>query len=413
MLLLWLQATLSFGQINPDQVHAIDTTQTLEASFAFIGNEIGNTRVVALGEQTHTPDASFKVRAKLIEYLIEYKGFEVVLFEAGMFDLHVANKLATQTQAVDSLKKGLYSFWGKAPQHKRLFEYLGATINNGHKALTFAGFDCKLTSAYSRKDGQYLQALTRELKAINTPDVAEASATYLAIWAKIDADMKRGGLKSVAYKMKDKEKQRFLELSKQFQEVLTKTGNTYWAQIIRMVDESVVLYADFSMGKALTNKQFMLALNNKRDSLMAQNLDYLLHEVYKDKKVILFGATYHFARNVSLMQPKKVMGLDLSKSVTSGQILHNAGKEKIFVIGFTAPEPLKCNSKSLDTGSKLNCIQNTLGYNIAYFPLHQWNLQTAPADVQPIIKIVHPNSQTRHPDWNAVLDAVVLIQNTQ
>ena len=146
---------------------------------------------------------------------------------------------------------------------------------------------------------------------------------------------------------------------------------------------------------------------------MAENLDYLLNHVYKEKKVILIGATYHFARNVSQMQPGKVSGLDLSKSVTIGEIMSESTREEIFVVGFTAPSRKNCKAKGNGKHQTLPCTRQGLGYDIAYFPLRQWPLSEPDLDKQLVVPILHPKSETRHPDWNGVLDAVVFINKPQ
>lgn len=405
--ILSLSCTIGFGQIKKEEIQVIDTTKSLEDAFAFFSDEIADYRVVALGEQTHTPDASFAIRAKLMEYLVEHHDFEVVLFEAGMFDLTVANDLVKETSSIDSLKGSLYGFWSKPTEHKGMFNYFQSVIDR-KLPLRFGGFDCKLTSPYGRSQGRYTQKLTQVLQEAKANTSTSEYELYLKIWESIEADMQEGGLKSFSYKMEPEEKEEFLQLSRFFEEKLRSSGNDYWAQMMHTVDESVALYSDFRLLKAIFNKNSMLELNNRRDVLMAENLDYLLYEVYPDKKVLLIGATYHFVRNVSKISPSKV-GLDLSRSITMGEIAHETGRDEFFVVGFTAPKTTKCKAKSENPNASLYCMQNDLGYEMAYFPLHKWNLAEADEDKQQVIEILHPKKPTQHPNWNHVLDAVVLI----
>eukprot|EP01136_Pigoraptor_vietnamica_P022309 Opistho-1_new@73276 len=50
-----------------------------------IGNAIGNRRIVVLGEQDHGDAASMQAKAKLVQYLHEQKGFNVLLWEGDFF----------------------------------------------------------------------------------------------------------------------------------------------------------------------------------------------------------------------------------------------------------------------------------------------------------------------------------------
>ena len=73
--------------------------------------EIGDKRIVFLGEATHEDGATFEVRTKIVEFLMEEKDFDVVLFEAGMFDLMQANIEFQKTGKSGSIKKALWGFW--------------------------------------------------------------------------------------------------------------------------------------------------------------------------------------------------------------------------------------------------------------------------------------------------------------
>jgi len=139
------QISLSKEWINTN-VHNIEKEENIQA-WAFLKEEIKDRRIVAIGEQMHQDGESFRLRGQMIEYLMEEMGFEVILFEAGMYDVQEANSIARQEQSIDSLKKGLYSFWSRAEQHEQLFNYLQNRLDN-RENVSFDGFDCKFTSSY-------------------------------------------------------------------------------------------------------------------------------------------------------------------------------------------------------------------------------------------------------------------------
>jgi erythromycin esterase-like protein len=402
------ETTKNSTTINPTQIQGIDTTKPLKESFAFMADEIGDARVVALGEQTHSPDVSFEIRAKLIEYLIENQGFEVVLFEAGMFDLHVASKNLKKTKDIADLQNALYSFWGKTEYHNQLFNYLQNKLT-ADQSIEFAGFDCKLTSRPVATTNIYTEMLREALKAANIDSTLSEYKRYIDIWQKIEENRKKGGLHSIVYPMTAAEKDEFLALSTFFQQKLKAAGNTLWSRMLHGIDQSIAMYSDFTMEKAQSDPALLLRINNKRDQLMANHLEYLLTEVYKNKKIILIGANYHFVRNVAKITPSNVAGLDFAQSITMGQLVQKTINENIFTIGFMAPEKYNCNTDE----NALGCLQQQAGYSVAYHPLHKWNLNEEDATQQQIIKLFMPQSPSKHPNWNEVIDAVVFINKAE
>jgi hypothetical protein len=107
--------------------------------------------------------------------------------------------------------------------------------------------------------------------------------------------MKKGGIGSLSFKMNKREQSDFLEQSVFIQQWLRDKGQFEWAQIVNSIDEGIVLCTDFSIVRALFSKEWFLQINNGRDRLMAENLEFLLAAKNANKKVLLVGATYHFA----------------------------------------------------------------------------------------------------------------------
>lgn len=406
------------GQWVSENVHSIKLNTDELKDLEFLKNEVGNKRIVAIGEQTHNDGATFQLRGKMIEYLIEEMGFEVILFEAGMFDLHYANESVKRSMQIDSLRNGILWFWKNANQHDHLFAYLQQQLQKG-KELEFGGFDCKLTSSYGRKNGHYANMLKALVKTLDSQFFSSADfVSYLHVWDRIDADMKKGGLGSFSFKMNAREQADFLKQSQFIQQWLFNKGQLEWAQMVNTIDKGIVLYADFSIGKALFNKEWLLNLNNGRDSLMAENLQYQLATKYANKKVILFGATYHFARNIQTITPSKVRGLQLDKSVTTGGILHPMFHNEIYTIGFTAHEGTygyvkkggKGKSVKKASSKSLSYQLVNQKYDAAFVPLKNISANSQYWSNGAIIRFLDYKTDTAAPDWSAVMDAVVYIK---
>ena len=72
--------TVQIKTIEPDSIDFSD----LEA----FGNSIGDSKIVMLGEQDHGDAPTFLAKTRLIKYLHEKKGFNVLAFESDFFGLN-------------------------------------------------------------------------------------------------------------------------------------------------------------------------------------------------------------------------------------------------------------------------------------------------------------------------------------
>ncbi len=398
----WVSEYVKPINANPDDL----------SDLSFLKEVLGDKRIVAIGEQTHFDGATFEHRSRIIEYLIKELGFEVVLFEAGIFDIHYGNQQARKHKQIDSLRNKLFRFWNNADQHEHLFAFLQQQLATGSQ-LRFGGFDCNLTSQFGRFKGNFSGYLRKQVAQLDasylTKDVFQA---YAAHWAKIEAHMQEGGRGS---SMSSKEADAFLVLSQDIQKWLIKKGEPHWAQMVKSVDQGVVLYT----GLDVNNHEMLIKANNQRDVLMADNLEYLLTKKYAGKKVILFGATYHFARNIQNIVPNLIQGIiPMSKSITMGELLDSGLQKEIYTIGFTALEGTYGYVAKGEEGQKVTAAHEKSlssqlakhGYNAAFVPLEEIHKDSDYWLNGAVIRFISYDEHTSSPDWSKVMDAVIYIK---
>ena len=136
-----------------------------------------------------------------------------------------------------------------------MFTFLQQQIHEG-KELEFGGFDCKFTSSYGRKGNNYSRQLIEQIKTVDPQFVkSNEFISYLHFWNKIEQDMKKGGIRSLSFKMNEREQSDFSKQSQFILHWLYNKGQLEWAQIVNAVDKGILLYTDFSIGKVLFNKQ--------------------------------------------------------------------------------------------------------------------------------------------------------------
>lgn len=81
--------------------------------------------------------------------------------------------------------------------------------------------------------GKYFASIREQLELANIDSQSSKFQSYQKIWSNIEADMAKGGIKSISYKMKKKERGEFRALSQYFHNQLLTHKNHYWAQILK------------------------------------------------------------------------------------------------------------------------------------------------------------------------------------
>lgn len=112
------------------------------SDLAPLASMIGSARIVALGEESHGDGTAFRTKARLVRYLHEKHGFNVLAFETTMIDCEHAESEAS---------RGAISFqrlvdicvpepWGRTKQLHPLLAYMESQRGGAHP-IRLAGFD--------------------------------------------------------------------------------------------------------------------------------------------------------------------------------------------------------------------------------------------------------------------------------
>jgi len=109
---------------------------------------VGDARVVALGESSHGSGTDFQAKARLIRFLHERMDFDVILWEAGIYDTHYLNvMLKSGADPMDAANQALYAHWAYAKEIIPLLTY----VRNEHQAgrsIEIAGFDLQISRPF-------------------------------------------------------------------------------------------------------------------------------------------------------------------------------------------------------------------------------------------------------------------------
>lgn len=130
-------------------VRDVDPSDRQFDDLAPLARALVDVRVVLLGEPSHLDGAAFDAKVRLIEFLHERLGFDILAWEAGMWSCEQMDARVRQPDAGgDPREVGLGWPWSGVQQTKAIFEYARAAARTG-KPLRMTGIDINFTG----KDG--------------------------------------------------------------------------------------------------------------------------------------------------------------------------------------------------------------------------------------------------------------------
>lgn len=328
-------------KVDPDRVrwvaeHAVAVRSIDPADEDFsdllpLVQAIGKARVVQLGEATHGDGATFLAKGRLLRFLHQVMGFDVLAWESGLFDVRrVDAALRAGLPSAEAASRGLYPAWRNLESMPAL-DYVRASQGTG-RPIDTVGFDCRVglpgnrTELFPKAIFDFFDRLDPTL--ISKQDREDFNAVSLAV-SSLPSERH---WKPEIRQLLDLPRRLIDSIDRRRDELLA----FYAPREIDFVRQSLVSLLATERG-IVPGGMRASADGYRRDTAMAENFLWWLNGPLKDRKVIIWAHNYHVMNDNYLAKEGSVPetgGAFIRGPM--GRVLKTTLGPDLYTIGFTS-----------------------------------------------------------------------------
>jgi RNA polymerase sigma-70 factor (ECF subfamily) len=319
-------------------LRSIDPSDADFSDLRPLARAIGDARIVLLGEPSHGDGAAFLAKCRLIRFLHEEMGFDVLAWESGLFDCREMDA-ALRSEDVplgDAISLGIFPIWAGSGHVTPVFRYARST-HATPRPLEMAGFDCQFSSpsAADRYPGALFSFLDRARVAL--PEESRAAIRDL-VGDLASAEPRLGPPRRDACRRSVESAIAAIERSDDSPPAAAPAREReFYARTFRnlLALDDFRPVIDAVRTEARKSGVARASDTNLRDAAMAENLAWLARRYHAGKKIIAWAASFHILRDAASIDTRTAE-LDYASTVPMGHKLRETFGDSMYTVAFTA-----------------------------------------------------------------------------
>lgn len=285
-----------------------------------IADAIGKARIVQLGESSHGSGSMNQLKTRLIKYLHQHHGFNLIAFESSMFACNNGQEQNTALSAESLMFSCIFGIW-HTEEVLELFRYIKQT-QTSDRPLRLSGFDTQLSSSYDNETNIhnfYQQALS-SLTPEQQQDITSLAIEVLRL-QRHDGNRCFQQDSTACERIKSQHaslKIRLQQAAAVLDGLTSAQGQL--AYLLMMSNQHAI---DSQLNEANKNGRWFEA----RDLGMAANISGLLQRRFPQEKMLVWAHNAHIAEDFPWQR------LRSSNEQVMGMHLHQQWQDELFTIG--------------------------------------------------------------------------------
>lgn len=261
---------------NSNEINSINPNDTNFNDLEFLIEILKNNKVLFLGESLHYDGTTFLAKTRLVKFLHEKLGYDVLLFETGKYETWLMTNSFKQTKLL-SASTGMYEFWSNSNEMKDLWRYVENDLNC---PLRIFGFDIQFSGNLTDSSRAKLLVEYLEIKNI---DISNYKNFFF-----------------ILPKLKEYSFYSHENLGLEFKDsILLDLDNLINVLDDKLINERDSVYLNYLSGMRYWFGcvwKYQIGDPNRfqiRDSLMAQNILNIIANEERESKVIIWCSNLH------------------------------------------------------------------------------------------------------------------------
>ena len=268
-------------QVNHQAIRSIVADDF--SDLTFLAPLVAGKRVVQLGESGHGVREFNQMKVRLIKYLHQEVGYNVIAFESGLFECFRTDQ-EVMTNAREAMDNSIFAVWSTS-EVLELFEYIISTKDTSNP-LILTGFDVQFSSFSGTFRKSFLQTI------LQTVDVEYSTQAF-----NLEAEVRNLQETGQIYEMDESKKDDLIAEYEELQTFII-TNRTALESTQDPSDVKVALqiakYVPFFLEQSHAwGMEDYTASTEYRDEGMAMNVEFLMDELYPNQKIMIWAHNFH------------------------------------------------------------------------------------------------------------------------